>query len=272
MRMVVDSNFMQREELRSYLAASTNNYAVLTEDAAMDAYRGNTLASIFPSMEIVADYPKQVIVLKATSIVCGLTGREAASQESLIDESTTRGFAEYCHLLAAAKRGDRLLQQQLLERGREATARRERWLQDMATLSSGFEQMMTFISKTHSTAELKIMRRGEDYTPEMREKLIQNVLMFAKELFNGHPAVKKLPELAEARNTFLFRDALCAYALILKAMEGGGVKKNPKKLLNTMVDAELCNVRYLFRRSHDGGQTRQRDICGCRIFASGDFC
>jgi hypothetical protein len=80
MRKVVDSNFMQREELRSYLAASTNNYAVLTEDAALEAYKGNTLASIFPSTEIVAGYPKQVIVLKATPIVCGLTGREVASQ------------------------------------------------------------------------------------------------------------------------------------------------------------------------------------------------
>jgi len=101
MRKVVDSNFLQREELRSYLAASTNNYAVLTEDAVMEAYKGDTLASIFPSMEIVAGYPKQVIVLKATSTVCGLTGREAVSQESLIDESQTREFPEYCHHLCA---------------------------------------------------------------------------------------------------------------------------------------------------------------------------
>jgi histidinol-phosphate/aromatic aminotransferase/cobyric acid decarboxylase-like protein len=72
--MVVDSNFMQREELRSYLAASTENYAVLTDYAAMEAYKDDILALIFHSMEIVADYPKQVIILKATSIVCGLTG------------------------------------------------------------------------------------------------------------------------------------------------------------------------------------------------------
>ncbi len=254
MRKVVDSNFMQREELWSYLAASTENYAVLTDYAAMEAYKGDTLASIFHSMEIVAGYPKQVIVLKATSIVCQLTGREAASQESLIDESQTREFPEYCHHLIAAKRGDRFLQQQLLEHGREATTHMERWLQDMATLSSGFEQMMTFISKTHSPAELKILRRHESYTPEMREKLIQNVLMFAKELFNGHPAVTKLPELAGVRDTFLFRYALCTYALILKAIEGGGVKKNPEKLRNTMVDANFATFATYF----DGLMTRDK--------------
>jgi hypothetical protein len=45
MRKIVDSNFMQREELRSYLATSTENYAVLTDYAAMEAYKGDTLAS-----------------------------------------------------------------------------------------------------------------------------------------------------------------------------------------------------------------------------------
>lgn len=246
MRMVVDSNFMQREELRSYLAASTENYAVLTDYAAMEAYKGDTLTSIFHSMAIVADYPKQVIILKATSIVCGLTGHEAGSQESLIDESLTRGFPDYCHHLSAAKRGDRPLQQQLLEHGHEATAHLERWRQDMAALSSGFEQMAAFISKTHSPAELKILRRRENYTPEMREKLIQNVLMFTKELLSTHPAVTKLPELAEVRDTFLFRYALCTYVLILKAIEGGGVKKNPEKLRNTMVDANFATFATYF--------------------------
>jgi len=45
MRTIVDSNFMQREELRSYLAASRYNYAVLTDYAAMEAYKGDTYRS-----------------------------------------------------------------------------------------------------------------------------------------------------------------------------------------------------------------------------------
>lgn len=265
MKKVVDSNFMQSDELRSYLAASTGNYVVLTDYAAMEAYKGDTLKSIFRSMEIVADYPEQVIVLKPTSIACGLTGREAASQKSLIDESQTREFSEYCHHLVAAKREDRFLQQQILEHGREATNHMERWRQDMATLSSGFEQMTTFISKTHSPVELQILRRREGYTQEMREKLIQNVLMLAKELFNGHPAVTHLPELAEARDTFLFRYALCTYALILKAIEGGGVKKNSQKLLNTMVDANFATFATYF----DGLMTRDK-LAG-EIYADAEF-
>jgi hypothetical protein len=253
-RKVVDSNFLQRQELRLYLAASTDNYAVLTDYAAMEAYKGDTLVSIFHSMAIVADYPKQVLVLKPTSIVCGLSGREAASPKSLIDQTQTREFPDYCRGLLAAQRGDPQLQQQLLEHGREATAHLERWLQDMQTMSLGIEQMMTWITKTHSQAELKILRRRENYTPDMREKLIENILMFAKELFKGHPDVTKLPELPEARDTFLFRYALCTYVLILKAIEGGGVKRNPEKLRNTMVDANFAAFATYF----DGLMTRDK--------------
>jgi hypothetical protein len=74
-RMVVDSNALQSPQLQDYLSKSTNNFAVLTDYAAMEAYKGNTLASIFRSMALLADFPRQVIVLKTTGVVCGLRGR-----------------------------------------------------------------------------------------------------------------------------------------------------------------------------------------------------
>ena len=80
MRKVVDSNFLQSDELRDYLSKSAGNYVVLTDYAAMEAYKGDTLGTIYRSMEILADYPKQVIVLKGTQVVCGLRGRGAGLQ------------------------------------------------------------------------------------------------------------------------------------------------------------------------------------------------
>jgi len=165
MRKVVDSNFLQCEKLRAYISASPDNYVLLTEYVAMEAYKGDTLKSIYRSLELLAQYPKQVIVLKGTQIVCGLTGRDAASQEPLIDETQSREFSEYCHHLLAAERGDQFYQRQLLEHGRQATANMERLLQDMPSVSSGFDLM----AKTYSPAELKLLRRRENYTAQMRE-------------------------------------------------------------------------------------------------------
>lgn len=60
MRKVVDSNFLQSDELRDYLSKSAGNYVVLTDYAAMEAYKGDTLDTIYRSMEI---YLKAVLLL-----------------------------------------------------------------------------------------------------------------------------------------------------------------------------------------------------------------
>jgi hypothetical protein len=243
MRKVVDSNFLQCEKLRAYLSASTDNYVVLTEYVAMEAYKGDTLKSIYRSLELLAQYPKQVIVLKGTQIVCGLTGRDAASQEPLIDETQSREFSEYCHHLLAAERGDQSLQRQLLEHGREATANMERLLQDMPSLSSGFDLM----AKTYSPAELKVLRRRENYTPQMREKLVQNVLLLAAQLFKDHPGERTWPKGPEIRDTFIFRYALCTYVLFLKGVKGGGpAQTNRAELRNDMIDVNFSTFATYF--------------------------
>jgi len=205
MKRVIDSNRLQTSELRAYLASSRDNYAVLPDYAAMEAYKGDTLRSIYPSiLEVLADYPQQVIVLKGTELVCGLSGRAAAGQRALIDRAQTREFKEYCRALVAAKSGDQAKQQELLELGREATAHLALMLGDMPMMSSGIEAMVEWIEKTHSVAELKILRRRELYTPEMRDKFIHSVFTLTEEL------VKKFPNLIirdriDARDTFLFR-------------------------------------------------------------------
>jgi hypothetical protein len=96
MRKVVDSNFLRSDALKAYLAESTDNYVVLTDYAAMEAYKGEMPASIYASMEILAQHPKQVIVLKGTQTVCGLSWRDAATPELLIDVNQTREFPDYC--------------------------------------------------------------------------------------------------------------------------------------------------------------------------------
>lgn len=93
MRKIVDSNYLQAPALRDYLAKSTANFAVLTDYASTEAYKGKTLTSIYRSMEILSQYPKQVIVLRGTQTVCGLKGRRSGLLRRMIDDDQTRGFA-----------------------------------------------------------------------------------------------------------------------------------------------------------------------------------
>jgi hypothetical protein len=259
---VVDTNCLQGDALRSYLSASIDNYVVLTDYAAMAAYKGDALTWIYDRMEILAQYPKQVLVLRGTQDICGLEGQAATLQDPLIDEIQTREFSEYCQHLLAAKRGDLSLQQQLLEHGREATAHIDRMLLNMPTLSSGID----LVEKTYSPAELKILRRREEHTPQMREKLVQNVLLLAGYLFKDYPGVTELPRGPEVRNTFIFRYALCGYVSILKRIaDGGAGQTKPDKLRNDVIDVTFSAFATYF----DGLLTA--DKRAGEIYAEADF-
>ena len=87
-RKVVDTNQLRDSDLRNYLARSTSNFAVLTDYTMMEAYKGETFSNFFSSMEILIDFPDQVIALKNTGRVCGLSGRQAGLQRRLINAST----------------------------------------------------------------------------------------------------------------------------------------------------------------------------------------
>ena len=75
MRKIVDENYFQDTALDKYLSSSEKNYAVLTEYVSMKAYKGNTLKSIFKSLQILRNYPKQVIVLKGARRIGKLSAR-----------------------------------------------------------------------------------------------------------------------------------------------------------------------------------------------------
>ena len=247
MRKIVDSNFLRSSELRSYLTASQQNMAVLTDYAAMEAYKGDTLVSIYNSMSILSEFPTQVLVLKSTLVTCGLSGREAGLQKRFIDAHQTKGFGIYCRNLEAAKAGNVALQRQLLELGREAMQHLdERMLSDAGTFPSAVEH----IAATYTKEELVALRTAAPYSDEMIKKLIMCVLHAALEMFRSHPRVQKLPHRNEMPNTFIFHAALYAYLLALDWIAVAGAQGakgvNVKNIRNDMVDVNFAAYGTFF--------------------------
>jgi hypothetical protein len=246
MRKVVDTNFLQTEALRAYLAASADNYAVLTEFAAMESYKQDALDPVDAlnnQMRVLVQFPTQVIVLKGTSDVCALSGRHAVAQERMIDEVQTREFPEFCQHLLAAKRGDLSIREQIIENGREARFNLDRMLSGSSILSRGIGQMQ----QTYTPMELKSLRQRKDLTPQLEDKLVRDVLTLAGELMKQHPSVTDIPRVRQIRNTFLFRFALCASVSILKRIEEGGAGKvSDENLRNDMVDVNFAAFATYF--------------------------
>lgn len=243
MRKIIDSNRLQSEELRSYLRRSNRHFAVLTDYAAMEAYKGDTLASIFKSMEVVAQFPQQIIVLKSTSIICGLNGRQAGLQRRLIDKAQTSAFGQFVTGLNLAKAGNVGALKQLLEHGKDATEHLECMLKDAATTGGAFDE----IGKAYSKDERGFIREGSVYTSAMVNRIMESVIVMASDAFKGHPKVTKLPSIEELPNTFIFRAALCTYLLaIFRAAEGSSMSTRPEKLRNDMIDANFSAYATYF--------------------------
>jgi hypothetical protein len=241
--MVVDSNFLQRGELRQYLTTSKSNLVVLTDYASMEAYKGNTLVSIYRSMAILSEFPKQVLILKGTQTVCGLRGRQSGLQRRLIDEGQTRGFPVYCRRLSAAKAGDKSLQKQLLTRGLAADAQMERMLRDAQKMAGRLEEL----AKTFTKDELLALRTHSPLPLGMVEKIIKNIMWVAGFLFNDHPRTKRLPLWNEVPNTFIFRLAICMYIWALNWISVGGAKgAKPTTILNDMIDLNFAAYATFF--------------------------
>jgi hypothetical protein len=208
----------------------------------MEAYKGNTLNSIFNSMEILTEHPRQVILLKTTGIVCGLRGRAAGLQRRMIDERQTSQFGEYCQALLAAKRGNLSVEKQLVNLGREGTAQMDRVLAQVADMPEAIEEM----TKIYSDAELKILRRGEGATNEIMIKFIRSVMDLSALLFRRHPQVSRFPNATELPYTFIFRSSLCWLLIARRWISVGGAKRVKTEIAERYGRWVLCFLCDIF--------------------------
>ena len=55
----------------------------------MEAYKADTHDMLYRSMGILGQFPRQVVILKGTKVVCGLSGRAAGLQRRMIDQQQT---------------------------------------------------------------------------------------------------------------------------------------------------------------------------------------
>ncbi|MDW9782906.1 hypothetical protein GOB92_33575 [Sinorhizobium meliloti] len=95
-RMVVATNFLEHPELRAYLVESNQNFAVLTDYAAMEAYKPDSLDPICKRMRVLGEFPAQVIILRSTREAGALAGTAAEISERVIDPEQT---ARLSHVL-----------------------------------------------------------------------------------------------------------------------------------------------------------------------------
>jgi hypothetical protein len=233
--MVVDSNYLQNDNLAAYLSRSTSHFVVLSDYLHMEAFKGETLQSAFKSMRILSKYPRQVLVLKPTARLASLSGRGNGLQRRLIDSAQTSDFPHWCRELARAERGDPQLEARMIALGKDADAHLNKVQSDMQKyFTPALEAEST---RRFSAEELQILRKREGLTEGIVSKLVDGIFELAFFHFDNNKTLQKCPPQHEWHNTYSFRGAICEYLLALYWMSQGGAKgAKPQKLRNDVVD------------------------------------
>ncbi|KAF0179537.1 MAG: hypothetical protein IV086_16840 [Hyphomonadaceae bacterium] len=242
-QLVVDSNALRSGSLRDFLARSRANVAVLTDYAAMEAYKGDPLVGISNSMEILGEFPAQVLVLKGTTAVCGLSGRAAGLRRRMIDGKQSTGFGEFLRDIFKAREGDQRYVKSIERLGEDARAQME----ELRLIASGLGAKVDELMKAYSDEERRVLRLDAPLTQAMLSKFAASVRHTAGVFYETHPSRPKWPSIEEFANTFLFRAALCSHLMALRwAAVGGVAQKRPDRVRNDMVDVVFATYATFF--------------------------
>lgn len=260
MKLVIDSNALQTEELRAFLAKSKQNFAVLPDFAGMEAYKGDPLKTVYKSMAIVSDFPNQVIILKGSEKVCGLSGRRKGLQRRLVDEKQTAGFADHAQALRLAEAGNIRLQEQIRELGKFANEHLNKMRDEAENIRGSIEEL----GRRFSKEERSQLRLGEKYSSELVDKVVRNVMELAALAFRDSRVVLRQPSYQELPNTFIFRAMFASFLHSIRRFSQGGFGElSSDKLRNDFVDMMFVaygsyfdglmssdkNVKYMFNET-----------------------
>jgi hypothetical protein len=245
--MVVDTNQLRDQRLREYLTQSTYNFAVVPDYTMMETYKVKTLKSIYASLEILGEFPKQVIALKGSAQISGLSGRPAGLQRRMIDEKQTRNFPEFCADLNRAHAGDPVYQASILRLADEATKHLDDVILPHA--STWLSRIDSVARATYSESEMKMLRQPNfSIDRSIATKILRSTFELGYFSLEHHHARQKLTkDVMWFKNTFPFRFALCVYMSVINWIAcGGGTATKATKVRNDLVDAAIAAYATYF--------------------------
>lgn len=236
-RFVVDTNYLARPELRGWLAESGLHYAVLTEFAAMESYKGDTLKSLTPNMAVLIDFPKQVIVLKGAELTHGLIDRVSNPQLRLFDHEQTAAFVQFAdHVREPSPQ----IKEQMVDLGGHADVTMEKMVREATKIAEVIPELLS----VYNEKEQRILRTQAELPRDLAHKVMKEVMTLAALLLKS-AKVNRAPTFDELMDTLIFREALCIYIWMIRTLKGAS-PTNPAKIRNSVVDCSFAAYATFF--------------------------
>lgn len=218
MRVIIDTNRLQSEELCGFLRMSQRNMAVLSDYVLMEVFKPGRPEEVRSAFSILAQFPRQVVALKGTGSVCGLNPDQVAMPEAMINEDETSAFPEFLEHLKEAGRGG-VVDAALIERAGWAQEQMGRILSGFADMAPAMEEFLA----PFTAAELQIIRQvKEEFTPAMTQKFFGLAASMADRIFKSLPDLI-MPSMVRRPDHYIFRNCL-GYAVYMMSRVRAGAK------------------------------------------------
>jgi hypothetical protein len=237
MRKVVDTNLLQDDDLRAFLAASPSNTAIVPDYAELEMVAAGK-DNIIKSTSILAEFPKQVLLGKTTDVLATLRGKRKGMKKRFSD-GRTRSFRRW------ARRGRRKpeagdpAEEARFSRAQEGAAAH---LEEVKRGADGFAADLEEAAKQFTEEELRRLRNKEPFTDEMIGKIHDRIFHFVLGFLKarGMP----LPPWEELIHTYIFRFSICATMHALRWIAVGGAKKVGKDCTATTSSTRASRLKH----------------------------
>lgn len=242
-RKVIDSNYLRRPELETYLSRSPRNMAVLTEFVLLEAQKKEPLLTLVGSTEILSRFRRQVLILRPSSELSGFHGRSAGLQRRLIDKKKSAEFGRACDRLKLAASGEAELPSDVAKSSRIAQSHIASLVEAAPTILDLFRKN----AERFTAEELKLLRSGAPRPWDVKKKLLDMVFESAADVSIGARLRPRKFVAAEAINLPVVRYCLCMALLFIRWIEKGRqpVIKNPA-VANDVIDANIAAYSTYF--------------------------
>ena len=245
MLKVLDSNLLKEPALADFLSATRSNKVVVTELLAIEMNKRAAVQSAPDYLRILCRFPSQVLILRDSYEWHSQRIRSAAQARSLICNEQTSYFPEFCVSVYEQPQDPRFIDHL------EQEEKNARWhIEELAKQSEHQERVFAAISRRFSASEKSEMIARVPFSQTTVTKLLDMVNFVTVQLLDDAeiPLGVRPRNMIEARDTYLFRYALCIILLYTRWMMGGGkpTGKRVDRITNDVVDMQIVATSTIF--------------------------
>lgn len=239
---VLDTNCLQSNDLRAYLAHRKDNVVAIADYCAVEIYKDADLLKLKKRMSVLSEYPEQVIILKSNFHACAQSGRLSGLRRRLIDQHQTENFPNFLKGIDQALRGDAHKQRSFQSHVNAAQEQMNRMLisaEDSLAAVKMFYQGFT-------PSQLAEIRAQQEMSVSLSKKVVSDILFVSNAFFSRRSDVRR-PSSQELPYTYLFRVAMAMYFYTMdRARNGISPSLSRESVRNDMVDVYLVAYASLF--------------------------